>query len=64
MSFSPPRLPASLRPNTLLVLTPHPQETQRLMADPVPGISATPYQDNLRYFAVAIEGPTDTPYGE
>ena len=38
------------------------QETQRLVADPVPGISATPYQDNLRYFAVAIEGPTETPY--
>lgn len=26
------------------------------------GISATPYQDNLRYFAVAIEGPEDSPY--
>ena len=32
------------------------------MAEPVAGISATPYQDNLRYFAVAIEGPTDSPY--
>jgi ubiquitin-conjugating enzyme E2 N len=38
------------------------QETQRLIAEPVPGISATPYQDNLRYFAVAIEGPSDSPY--
>ena len=38
------------------------QETQRLIAEPVAGISATPYQDNLRYFAVAIEGPTDSPY--
>ena len=38
------------------------QETQRLMAEPVAGISATPYQDNLRYFAVAIEGPQDSPY--
>jgi ubiquitin-conjugating enzyme E2 N len=28
----------------------------------VAGISATPYQDNLRYFAVAIEGPVDSPY--
>jgi len=28
----------------------------------VAGISATPYQDNLRYFAVAIEGPGDSPY--
>lgn len=38
------------------------QETQRLIAEPVAGISATPYQDNLRYFAVAIEGPQDSPY--
>ena len=26
------------------------------------GISATPYADNLRYFAVAIEGPGESPY--
>ena len=26
------------------------------------GISATPYADNLRYFAVVIEGPDETPY--
>ena len=32
------------------------------MGDPVPGISATPYADNLRYFSVAIEGPADTAY--
>ena len=32
------------------------------MSEPVAGISATPYQDNLRYFAVAIEGPGDSPY--
>ncbi|GMI34868.1 hypothetical protein TrRE_jg11673, partial [Triparma retinervis] len=38
------------------------KETQRLMGDPVPGISATPYVDNLRYFSVAIEGPSDTAY--
>jgi ubiquitin-conjugating enzyme E2 N len=38
------------------------QETQRLIAEPVAGISATPYADNLRYFAVAIEGPGDSPY--
>lgn len=38
------------------------QETQRLIAEPVAGISATPYADNLRYFAVAIEGPQDSPY--
>jgi ubiquitin-conjugating enzyme E2 N len=40
------------------------KETQRLIAEPVPGISATPYADNLRYFAVAIEGPSDSPYEE
>lgn len=38
------------------------KETQRLIAEPVAGISATPYSDNLRYFAVAIEGPADSPY--
>mmetsp|Transcript_5499 Transcript_5499/g.7019 ORF Transcript_5499/g.7019 Transcript_5499/m.7019 type:complete len:157 (-) Transcript_5499:211-681(-) len=38
------------------------KETQRLIADPVEGISATPYADNLRYFAVAIEGPDGSPY--
>lgn len=38
------------------------KETQRLIAEPVAGISATPYADNLRYFSVAIEGPSDSPY--
>ncbi|KAG7338612.1 ubiquitin-conjugating enzyme E2-like protein [Nitzschia inconspicua] len=38
------------------------KETQRLVSEPVAGISATPYQDNLRYFSVAIEGPPDSPY--
>ena len=28
----------------------------------VPGVSATPYEDNNRYFNVAIAGPTDSPY--
>jgi len=28
----------------------------------VAGISATPYADNLRYFAVSVEGPSDSPY--
>ena len=28
----------------------------------VPGVSATPYEDNFRYFNVAIAGPTDSPY--
>ncbi|OEU16300.1 ubiquitin-conjugating enzyme [Fragilariopsis cylindrus CCMP1102] len=38
------------------------KETQRLVAEPVAGISATPYADNLRYFTVGIEGPEETPY--
>jgi len=39
------------------------QETQRLLAEPVEGVSATPYEDNMRYFNVAIAGPLETPYG-
>lgn len=40
----------------------HPQEIQRLMQDPAPGIQAHPSNDNLRYFNVTIEGPADSPY--
>jgi hypothetical protein len=28
----------------------------------VPGISATPFEDNMRYFNVVVEGPADTPF--
>ncbi|KAN0119332.1 putative ubiquitin-conjugating enzyme E2 [Hyaloscypha variabilis] len=38
------------------------KETERLMAEPVPGISAVPHEDNLRYFDVMIHGPTQSPY--
>mmetsp|Transcript_12372 Transcript_12372/g.25561 ORF Transcript_12372/g.25561 Transcript_12372/m.25561 type:complete len:155 (-) Transcript_12372:284-748(-) len=38
------------------------KETSRLVQEPVAGISATPYTENLRYFSVAIEGPEETPY--
>ena len=38
------------------------QETERLMADPAPGISAVPHDDNLRYFNVAITGPEGSPF--
>ncbi|KFY19995.1 hypothetical protein V491_04065 [Pseudogymnoascus sp. VKM F-3775] len=38
------------------------KETERLMAEPVPGISAIPHDDNLRYFDVKIHGPTQSPY--
>ncbi|KAN0027158.1 hypothetical protein ACTFIU_009843 [Dictyostelium citrinum] len=38
------------------------KETQRLMTEPAPGISATPATDNFRYFKVAISGPLDSPF--
>ncbi|KDD75749.1 ubiquitin-conjugating enzyme [Helicosporidium sp. ATCC 50920] len=38
------------------------QETQRLMSEPVLGISAAPSDDNLRYFNVIIQGPQSSPY--
>ena len=38
------------------------KETQRLLAEPVEGVSATPYEDNMRYFNVFIAGPVGTPY--
>ncbi|KAI8902139.1 putative ubiquitin conjugating enzyme [Globomyces pollinis-pini] len=38
------------------------KETERLLADPAPGITATPHEDNLRYFNVIIEGPSSTPF--
>ena len=38
------------------------KETQRLMQEPVPGISATPDEANARYFHVLVSGPTESPY--
>ncbi|KAK5578065.1 hypothetical protein RB653_003017 [Dictyostelium firmibasis] len=38
------------------------KETQRLITEPAPGISATPATDNFRYFKVAISGPLDSPF--
>ncbi|KAI1392083.1 ubiquitin-conjugating enzyme E2 35 [Hypoxylon trugodes] len=38
------------------------KETERLMTEPVPGISAVPHEDNLRYFDVEIHGPSGSPY--
>ncbi|CAL8469229.1 g8770 [Coccomyxa elongata] len=38
------------------------KETQRLLSEPAPGISASPCEDNLRYFNVIILGPQNTPY--
>jgi hypothetical protein len=43
---------------TLLCL----QETERLVADSPPGISAIPHDDNLRYFDVIIDGPSDSAF--
>merc|ERR1712233_273489 len=38
------------------------KETERLLADPAPGIQAKPHEDNLRYFDVMISGPAQSPY--
>ncbi|SCV69579.1 BQ2448_2599 [Microbotryum intermedium] len=38
------------------------KETQRLIADSPPGISAVPHDDNLRYFDVLISGPEGSPF--
>ncbi|KAJ1564039.1 ubiquitin-conjugating enzyme E2 N, partial [Nowakowskiella sp. JEL0078] len=37
-------------------------ETERLIAEPPPGISAVPHEDNLRYFDVIIAGPSSSPF--
>ncbi|KAF7789244.1 hypothetical protein EIP86_000185 [Pleurotus ostreatoroseus] len=38
------------------------KETERLVADPAPGITAAPHEDNLRYFDVTIQGPDGSPF--
>ncbi|KAJ1482166.1 ubiquitin-conjugating enzyme E2N-like protein [Baffinella frigidus] len=38
------------------------QETQRLLQQPDPGISASPHDNNARYFNVIISGPQDSAY--
>ncbi|EFA75916.1 putative ubiquitin-conjugating enzyme E2 [Heterostelium album PN500] len=38
------------------------KETERLVKEPAPGISATPNEENLRYFNVVITGPVDSPF--
>ncbi|KAJ5068133.1 ubiquitin-conjugating enzyme e2 36-like isoform x1 [Anaeramoeba ignava] len=37
-------------------------ETQRLLSDPLAGITAKPDEQNMRYFHATIEGPTNTAY--
>jgi len=34
----------------------------RLKQEPVPGIEATPFEDNTRHFAITIDGPRDSAY--
>jgi Ubiquitin-protein ligase len=38
------------------------KETERLVIDPVPGISASPDSANPRYFHIQVAGPQITPY--
>ncbi|XP_015919898.1 ubiquitin-conjugating enzyme E2 N [Parasteatoda tepidariorum] len=38
------------------------KETQRLLSDPVPGISAVPDENNARYFHVLVAGPEGSPF--
>ncbi|KAG7886958.1 hypothetical protein KL936_004809 [Ogataea polymorpha] len=39
-----------------------PMTTTLNLSDPVPGITAVPHEDNLRYFNVTIDGPSGSPY--
>ncbi|XP_047094764.1 ubiquitin-conjugating enzyme E2 36-like isoform X2 [Lolium rigidum] len=38
------------------------KETQRLLSEPAPGISASPSEENMRYFNVMVLGPAQSPY--
>uniref|UniRef100_A0A8C8TBV0 UBC core domain-containing protein n=1 Tax=Peromyscus maniculatus bairdii TaxID=230844 RepID=A0A8C8TBV0_PERMB len=38
------------------------KETQRFLAEPVPGIKAEPDESNARNFHVIIAGPQDSPF--
>lgn len=38
------------------------QETERLLAEPPPGIDARPHDDNVRYFDVVMHGPAQSPF--
>jgi len=38
------------------------REIERLHKEPLPGISAAPHEENLRYFNVRLTGPVDSPY--
>ena len=53
---------SSLTTLSLFPHSPSPPETQRLLAEPVPGISAMPDEQNARYFHVVVAGPAESPY--
>jgi ubiquitin-conjugating enzyme E2 N len=38
------------------------KEIERLIAEPVAGISASPHEENIRYFDVIIAGPHQSPF--
>mmetsp|Transcript_11152 Transcript_11152/g.24612 ORF Transcript_11152/g.24612 Transcript_11152/m.24612 type:complete len:152 (+) Transcript_11152:118-573(+) len=38
------------------------KETEKLAAEPPPGVDAKPDKDNYRYFHIAMSGPEGTPY--
>ena len=38
------------------------KETERLLADPSPGIKAVPHEDNMRYFDVEMSGPEQSAF--
>lgn len=38
------------------------QESERIIHDSPPGITAAPHEDNIRHFDVSIEGPSQSPY--
>ena len=53
---------AATPPPSPLVHRARAQETERLIKDPIEGISAAPFEDNLRYFNVIVEGPPGTAF--
>ena len=38
------------------------KEIDRMLQEPAPGIEAKPHQENLRYFDVHMDGPSQSPY--
>ena len=59
---APPPPPLPPPPPSPLVHRARAQETERLIKDPIEGISAAPFEDNLRYFNVIVEGPPGTAF--